>query len=197
MRWVGTTAVLVLMLTPATGLVAAEPYAFSFSDGQELKYRRALWSDGQMAMPDGSSQPMKMQAVSQVVLKRVGKTADGFSIESQTVRAKATMNGKETPMPKETGGKRTFVLKPSGQIVGESVGLDFGVVFPEKRLAKGDSFTVERSGETVKGPATRTIFTLTDTDGKVGGYSGTVTVFDAKIELLPSAKAKKIILKSG
>lgn len=184
-----------LALTAARG--QAEPFTYKFAPRSPLKYRTILISEGSFSLPDGAPKSMKLEAVATVVLTPKGATPEGFEIASETLRTKTMMDGADVPAPAKLETKRTFKVRPNGVIVGGEE-QTFAVVFPEKTLARGETFTEERKTP-AGGPSLplKTTYTVADTAAKVDGYPHPVTLLEASSELAAAPAGRKVTLKEA
>ncbi|MBI4861616.1 MAG: hypothetical protein HY815_15345 [Candidatus Riflebacteria bacterium] len=187
----------ILLALCAGALLAADKFEYKFADGQTLKYRQTSLSDLSFSLPDGGQQTTKMQSTSSVQFKGQGKEGDAYKVESEVVRSKMVLNGKEEAAPKSVERKRSLTVLPSGKMSGGSGDQAFAIVFPDRPLAKGDSFATERPASDSKGLPLKTTYTLTEIGVTVPGYSAPVAVFEAKVEVAGAATGKRVTLKEG
>lgn len=184
---------LVLALAVLAGATAPAPYQYRFTAGKALSYRTILRSEGSMQLPDGSARPMKLEAQSTVVFTPQEKTPEGWKVRTETTRARTTLDGRNAPPQQPGDTKSTVVVRADGAIAGGEE-QTFAIVFPERPLARGDSFASERKSGAAGLPV-KTTYTLVDTAAQVRGYPAPVSLFEAKSELAGKAPGRK--LRSG
>lgn len=189
-------AALVLVLA-ASGGQAAERFTYKFTQGKPLKYRTILLSEGSFTLPDGSPKSMKLEALSVVQFTPQAATPQGWAVATETLRTKTLMEDKEVTPPRPAQAKRTIVVRPDGSIHGGEE-QTFAIIFPERPLARGESFSAERK-PAAGGPGLplKTTYTVADTQATVTGYPGPVTLIEAKDELASRPQGRKLTLKSG
>lgn len=174
---------------------AAGPFTYKFTPGTSLKYRTVLISEGSFALPDGRLSTMKLEAVSTVQLTPKAATPQGFELASETLRTRTLMDDREVPAPPGLETKRTLKVAPNGAVDG---GPDrtFAVVFPSTPLARGDSFTEERTTGP-EGLPLKTTWTLTEAQATLSGYPAPVAVLEARCALSAVPKDRKVTLKDA
>lgn len=173
----------------------AQPLQYKFSAGSPLKYRTVLLSEGAFTLPDGAPRTMKLEAISTVQLTPKGPSPEGFEIASETLRTRTLMDGREVPPPGAVETKRTLKVAPSGAIQG---GPDqtFAVIFPDRALSRGDTFTEDRRTG-AEGLPLKTTYTVADTQARVSGYPAPVVLLEASSTLAALPKDRKVTLKEA
>lgn len=189
------TLALVVGALCAGGAAAADRYEYRFEAGKPLTYRTNLESAGSFALPDGTPKTIKLAAQSVVKLVPEAPAEGGWKIASQTVRAKTSLDGRETPPPKGVDAKRTMVVRADGAVTGGDEST-FAIVFPGGALAKGDRFTAERKA-VGEGLPLKTTYTLVDTSASLAGHAGKLSLFEARSELTRSPAGRTLALKRG
>ena len=195
MQVIRAAAALVALCLAATGGRAAEPFTYKFTPGKVLNYRTVLLSEGSFTLPDGSPRTMKLEALSTLRLTPAASGPKGCELASETLRTRTLMDGRDVPAPTGLEKRRTLTVAPNGAIEG---GADqtFAVVFPDRPLARGDTFVEERAA-TAAGLPLKTTFTVVDTQLALAGYPTPVVELDAKATLPAPPKDRKVTLRSG
>jgi hypothetical protein len=188
-------------------------FQYRFPEGKSLRYRTHFVSDGTLSLPAGGPRKLSLSAASTVSFAGRGKADGGeaWRVDVETLRTKTLIDGREPPVPRPAPAstRRTLTVRPDGSATdaGGSTAQALAIVFPDRPLARGDTFTM-----TTKRPASDAgdgapplaiTYTLAQTGASVAGYPSPVAVFEATVALAPAhaggapAGNRRVALKDG
>jgi hypothetical protein len=201
--WISSVALVTLWAGQA---VAGDRFAYRFPIGEERHYRQMMVGKTQVLLPDGSVQTSEFVSKTKMVQAgALAPAADGtLKVSTRIVASDLRVDGQPLPAPPVSPLPRVVTIKPTGEAAdasGADKGYRLPVVFPERELARGESFDQPGTAEPVaSGLSLRTTYTLADPAATLVGFPRPVAMFTVRVGLADGAggdPGRKLTMKKS